>query len=124
MMSRSINPSLASVDPVAQDPAQSTAQSAALATSVAGIFFGTPVGLAASGGALFLNLRGMMFPNTEFRSSFAMAADSASDKLDLCGKRDPAKARMKVAYLWAARIPNAKPPAIKIQTANHLPRWG
>ena len=121
LMMRSINPSLSSVDPVAQDPSQSTAQSAALATSVASIFFGTPVGLAASGGALFMNLRWMMFPNTEFRSSFALVANPSVDKLDLCGKRDPAKPRMKVAYLWAARIPNVKAPAIKIGTANHLP---
>ena len=121
LMMRSINPSLSGVDPVAQDPSQRTAQSAALATSVAGIFFGTPVGLAASGGALFMNLRWMMFPNTEFRSSFALISESPTDKLDLCGKRDPAKPRMKVAYLWAARIPNANPPAIKIESADHLP---
>lgn len=118
---RSINPSLSTVDPVAQDPAQRTAQSAALATSVAGIFFGTPVGLAAGGGALFMNLRGMMFPNTEFRSSFAQVADHPSDKLDLCGKRDPARPRMRVAYLWATRIPNVGPPVVKIEAANHLP---
>jgi hypothetical protein len=121
LMMRSINPSLAGVDPVAQDASQLTAQSAALATSVASIFFGTPVGLAASGGALFMNLRGMMFPNTEFRSSFALIPESPNDKLDLCGKRDPAKPRMKVAYLWAARIPNASPPSIKIESADHLP---
>jgi hypothetical protein len=120
-MMRAINPTLSNVDPVAQDPSQSTAQSAAFAASVASIFFGTPVGLAASGGALFMNLRGMMFPNTEFRSSFALIADSQGDKLDLCGKRDPAKARMKIAYLWATRIPNAKPPEISIESANHLP---
>jgi hypothetical protein len=120
---RNINPSLSTVDPVAQDPSQRTAQSAALATSVAGIFFGTPVGLAASGGALFMNLRGMMFPNTEFRSSFAILSTppSISDKLDLCGKRDPAKPRMKVAYLWAARVPNVGPPVVKIESADHLP---
>jgi hypothetical protein len=120
-MMRAINPTLSNVDPVAQDASQSTAQSAAFATSVASIFFGTPVGLAASGGALFLNLRGMMFPNTEFRSSFALVADSQGDKLDLCGKRDPAKARMKIAYLWANRVPNAKAPEIQIESADHLP---
>ncbi len=118
---RNINPSLAGVDPVAQDPAQRTAQSAALATSVAAIFFGTPVGLAASGGALAMNLRGMMFPNIEFRSSFALIPETPSDRLDLCGKRDPARPRMKVAYLWAARVPNAGPPAVKIESADHLP---
>ena len=121
VMMRSINPSLAGVDPVAQDPAQRTAQSAALATSVAGIFFGTPVGLAASGGALALNLRGMMFPNIEFRSSFAMISEAPTGKLDLCGKRDPARPRMKVAYLWAARVPNVAAPAVKIGAADHLP---
>jgi hypothetical protein len=118
---RTINPSLAGVDPVAQDPAQRTAQSAALATSVASIFFGTPVGLAASGGALAMNLRWMMFPNIEFRSSFALITETPTDKLDLCGKRDPARPRMKVAYLWAARVPNIGPPSVKIESANHVP---
>jgi hypothetical protein len=121
LLMRSINPSLAGVDPVAQDASQRTAQSAALATSVAGIFFGTPVGLAASGGALAMNLRWMMFPNIEFRSSFALLTESPTDKLDLCGKRDPARPRMKVAYLWAARVPNVGPPAIAIESADHLP---
>jgi hypothetical protein len=121
LLMRSINPSLAGVDPVAQDASQRTAQSAALATSIAGIFFGTPVGLAASGGALAVNLRSMMFPNIEFRSSFAVVTESASDKLDLCGKRDPAKPRMKVAYMWAARVPNVGPPAVTIESADHLP---
>jgi len=121
ILMRTINPSLANVDPLSQDPAQRTAQSAALATSVASIFFGTPVGLAASGGALAMNLRWMMFPNIEFRSSFALISEPPSDKLDLCGKRDPARPRMKVAYLWAARIPNIGPPPVKIDSANHLP---
>ena len=121
LLMRAINPSLAGVDPVAQDPAQRTAQSAALATSVASMFFGTPVGLAASGGALAMNLRGMMFPNIEFRSSFALIPETPTDKLDLCGKRDPARPRMKVAYLWAARIPNVGPPAVKVESADHLP---
>jgi hypothetical protein len=121
ILMRTINPSLAGVDPVSQDPAQRTAQSAALATSVASIFFGTPVGLAASGGALAMNLRWMMFPNIEFRSSFALINDAPTDRLDLCGKRDPARPRMKVAYLWAARVPNVNPPAVKVESANHLP---
>jgi hypothetical protein len=123
ILMRTINPSLQGVDPVASDPAQRTAQSAALATSVASIFFGTPVGLAASGGALAMNLRWMMFPNIEFRSSFALLSDQPADKdkLDLCGKRDPARPRMKVAYLWATRVPNVPPPAVKIESANHLP---
>lgn len=121
IMMRTINPTLAGVDPVSQDPAQRTAQSAVFATSVASIFFGTPVGLAASGGALAMNLRSMMFPNIEFRSSFALLGETPNDKLDLCGKRDPAKPRMKVAYLWAARVPNVGPPKIKIDSADHLP---
>src|SRR6185369_7495997 len=72
-------------------------------------------------GALAMNLRWMMFPNIEFRSSFALITEGPTDKLDLCGKRDPARPRMKVAYLWAARVPNVSPPAVKIESANHLP---
>lgn len=118
---RTINPSLAGVDPVSTDSSQRTAQSAALATSVAGMFFGSGVGLAASGAALFMNLRSMMFPNTEFRSSFAVVSSPPTDKLELCGKREALKPRTKVAYLWAERLPNMGPPEIKAGSANHLP---
>ena len=116
---RSLNPTLSAVDPVAQDPGARLQQSAMLATSVAGMFLGSTVGLAASGGGLFLNLRAMMFPDTEFRSSFAQV--SAVRDLSLCGKREPPKPRTRIAYLWAVRVLNAHSPELKIGQQNHLP---
>ena len=118
---RALNPALSSVDPVAPDPAARVQQSAVLATSVAGMFLGSTVGLAASGGALFMNLRSMLFPGTEFRSSFAQVSAPAAQVLDLCGKREPPQPRTRIAYLWAARIPNAAPPDVKIALNDHLP---
>jgi len=120
-MIQTVNPALASVDPVAPDSAIRLQQSTMLATSVAGMFFGSPVGLAAGGAALFVNLRNMMFPNTEFRSSFAQFSSIDSADLDLCGKREPPKPRTRIAYLWATRIPNAAPPLLKIGKEDHLP---
>jgi hypothetical protein len=118
---RAVNPALSSVDPVSPDPAQRMQQSAVLATSIAGMFLGSTVGLAASGGALFLNLRSMMFPGAEFRSSFAQVAPGPSAELSLCGKREAAKPRTRVAYIWAARIPDAAAPALTIGPRNHVP---
>jgi hypothetical protein len=120
-MIRTINPALGGVDPVNADSSQKMAQSAVLASSVAGMFFGTPFGLAAGGTALFINMRTIMFPNTEFRSSYAQITSPATERLDLCGKRDAMKPRTRVAYLWATRIPNAKAPAVKVGAADHLP---
>jgi hypothetical protein len=122
IMLRTVNPALAGVDPVAPDLTVRMQATASVATAVAGLFFGSPVGLAASGTMLAMNLRTMMFPGTEFRSSFAQLSNPKADDLDLCGKREPPRPRTKIAYLWAARIPNAKAPEVKIGAADHLPQ--
>ncbi len=122
IMLSQVNPSLASVDPVAPDLSVRTQAVASVATAVAGMFFGSPVGLAAGGTALAMNLRTMMFPGTEFRSSFAQVAAPNSGNLDLCGKREPPRPRTKIAYLWAVRIPNAKAPALTVAAIDHLPQ--
>lgn len=118
---QTVNPALSSVDPLAPDSALRLQQSAVLATSVAGMFLGSTVGLAATGAALFMNLRSMMFPGTEFRSSFAQVSTPSAADLDLCGKREPPRPRTRLAYLWAVRIPNAAPPALKIGREERLP---
>ncbi len=120
-MMRAVNPALGTVDPVAPDASARYQQTAILAASVAGAFFGNTIGLAAGGTALFMNLRAMMFPGTEFRSSFAISTQAPADDLDLCGKREPPKPRTKIAYLWASRVPNAGPPVVKIGTADYVP---
>lgn len=116
---RTLNPAIASYDPIAPQRTQQFSQTAGLATSVAALFFGNPVGLAAGGTAMALQLRSMAFPNAEFRSSFAQSLPG--DGLGLCGQRTPAPPHTKVAYLWASRIPNIKPPVVTITGSSSLP---
>lgn len=118
-MLRGINPALSTYDPIAPEGPQRLGQTAGLATAVAGMFFGSTVGLAAGGAAMLMNLETMMFPNAEFRSSFAQPF--AGDALTVCGKRDPPHGRTRLAYLWALRIPNSGPPHISITPSDHLP---
>jgi hypothetical protein len=117
-----VNPTLAGVDPVAPDLTVRTQATASAVTAVAGMFLGSPVGLAAGGTLLAMNLRTMMFPGTEFRSSFAQVPNPQVPDLDLCGKREPPRPRTKIAYLWAARIPNAKSPQLTVGSVDHLPQ--
>jgi hypothetical protein len=110
-------PTANTYDPLGSAAAQ-TQQSAGLAASVAGMFFGANVGLAAGGIALFADLKTMVFPNSEFRSAFSQSSDS--DALTLCTKSAAAKARTHLVYLWAYRVPNDKPPAVSL-AADHVP---
>jgi hypothetical protein len=64
---RGVNPSLSAYDPLAQNPQQQAAQTAGLAAAVAGLFFGNGVGLAATGGAVLVNLHSVLFPNRPLR---------------------------------------------------------
>ncbi len=116
---RALNPALATYDPLAPEPRQRMRQSALLASSVAGLFFGTPVGLAAGGAAMFVNMGAILFPNTDFRSAFVQQAPSNS--LALCAKRQAKRSRTRLAYLWAVRIPNADAPLITLVGVAHLP---
>lgn len=116
---RTLNPAIASYDPISPQGAQSYGQTAGLATSVATLFFGSPVGLAAGGTAMLLELRSLAFPHAEFRSSFSQTLPN--DGLGLCGRRDPVPPHTKVAYLWASRVPNSGPPQLSIGRENSLP---
>ena len=116
---RGLNPAVANYDPISPQPSQRIGQTASLATSVAALFFGTPVGLAAGGAAMLMEMRSVVFPNTVFRSSFAQPIPE--DGLGLCGRRDAVPAHTKVAYLWATRVPNIGPPHITLQKALSLP---
>lgn len=118
-MFRTLNPAIATYDPIGQQAGRPAGQTASLATSVATLFFGSPVGLAAGGTAMLLELRALAFPKTEFRSSFSQSTANAG--LGLCGRRDAPAAHTKIAYLWASRVPNAKPPRLSIAKANSLP---
>ena len=77
-------PSLSAYDPVASQATVTMRQSAGLAAAVASLFFGSPVGLAAGGAAMFQNLSALAFPQTEFRSTFAQTLPSGA--IGLCAK--------------------------------------
>lgn len=110
-------PAVNAYDPLA--PRQAVMQqSAGLAASVAGMFFGSPVGLAAGGASLFQSMRTLMFPGTEFRSAFAQLS---GDGLDLCAKRQPSASRTRIAYLWAHRVPALEPPSLALAGEVHAP---
>lgn len=116
---QSLNPALASYDPISAPQAQRVSQTTGLATAVAGMFFGSTVGLAAGGTAMALNLKTLVFPGTEFRSSYIQQADGGA--VALCGRRE-APGRTRLAYLWARRLPDTGPPDIRIDGPNNLPR--
>jgi len=118
----SMNPQLAAYNPLTPSTAVKVGQTASLATAAATLFFGSPVGLAAGGTAMLLDLRAIAFPDTQFRSSFAEALPKTG--VNLCGQSNPAPPHTRVAYIWASRIPNTPVPAIHIENANYIPAAG
>ena len=118
LLLRTLLPASNAYDPLASGSAQ-VQQTGGLAASVAGLFFGNPVGLAAGGATLFQNLKTTLFPNTEFRSAFTQAADK--NDMAFCAKSAAAKAKTRIAYLWAYRVPGYKKPAVALAGAAHEP---
>jgi hypothetical protein len=119
LLLRALLPPLASYDPLTPQPSARVQQSAGLAATVASLFFGSPVALAAGGAALFQNLRTLMFPDTDFRSAFAQS--NGSDEVALCSEPRAGRSRTRPAYLWALRLPACGPPALKLAEDLHLP---
>jgi hypothetical protein len=111
-------PTANTYDPLAPANAQMQ-QTAGLAASVAGLFFGNSVGLAAGGTMLVSNLGAVLFPDTEFRSALAQSAQAGV--LAFCAKNGAAKSRTRVAYLWAYRVPNVKLPPAALHERTYLP---
>ena len=118
LLLKALLPTSSTYDPLATRSVQAQ-QSGGLAASVAGLFFGNPVGLAAGGAALFQNLKTAMFPSTEFRSAFAQAADK--DAMALCTKNPGPKSKTRSAYLWAYSAPQLKKPVVSLAGSPHLP---
>jgi len=116
---QAVLPSLSTYDPLTSQRTAVVAQSTGLASSVAALFFGTPVGLAAGGAALFENLRIMMFPDTDFHAAFTQSV--ASNGLALCSKDQKLKPRTRPAYLWMLRVPDAGAPVASLPEAMSLP---
>ncbi len=122
MLLQAMMPSLQTFDPITSTPAGVVAQSAGLAGAVATMFFGSPVGLAAGGAALFLNMRTLVFPDTDFRSAFTQPFET--NGLALCAKNEPEKPRTREAYLWMMKVPNAAAPAVALAETAHVPIGG
>ena len=114
-----VMPSLSTYDPLTSERTALLAQSTGLASAVAGLFFGTPVGLAAGGAALFENLRIMVFPDTDFHAAFTQSIPS--DGLALCSKDQRLKPRTRPAYLWMLRVPDVGAPTASLPETRCLP---
>jgi hypothetical protein len=117
----SMNPQLAAYNPLASSTAQRVGQTASLATMAGALFFGSPVGLAAGGTAMLLDLRSIAFPDTQFRASFAQPLTGSVSGLNLCGQQGPLPPHTRVAYLWASRVPNIPAPSILIGEPSFIP---
>ena len=122
VLMQAMMPSLQTFDPITSTPTGVVAQSAGLAGAVATMFFGSPVGLAAGGAALFLNMRTLVFPDTDFRSAFTQPFET--NGLALCAKNEPEKPRTRVAYLWMMKVPNAEAPTVALAETAHVPIGG
>jgi hypothetical protein len=116
-----MNPQLANYNPLASTTAQGLGQATSLAAVAGTLFFGTPIGLAAGGTAMLLDLRYIAFPDTQFRASFAQQLTGTTSGVNVCGQQGPLPPHTRVAYIWASRIPNVPAPAIKIGEENYLP---
>ena len=116
-----MNPQLAAYDPLANSTAQRAGQTASLATMAGTLFFGSPIGLAAGGTAMLLDLRSIAFPDTQFRASFAQPLAGTPTGVNLCGQQAPLPPHTRAAYIWASRVPNIAAPAIRIGAADYLP---
>ena len=117
-----ILPSLSTYDPLTDQRTKLVQQSTSLAASVAGLFLGTPLGLAAGGAALIQSFRAMAFPDTYFRSAFAQT--TAGNGVSLCAQKTPIKSRTRIAYLWMLRVPDAEAPSLDLPKAVSLPIGG
>lgn len=115
---RNLNPALSTYDPITPNGQARLSQTAGLATIVAGMFFGSTVGLAAGSTAMAMNMKTILFPNSDFRSLYAQPVDHGTA---LCGKREGAQGRTRLVYLWAMRAPSETPPKIAITGMNHVP---
>jgi hypothetical protein len=114
-----VNPALSAYDPLTPSSQQQAAQTAGLVAAVSRLFFGSNVGLAATGGAVLINLHSILFPQTEFLSALNQA--SSGQTMGLCGSKAPAS-RTQLAYLWATRVPDAAAPQLSLATkTEHLP---
>ncbi len=117
---RALLPSISSYDPLATESSARMQQSAGLAASVAALFLGSNVALAAGGAAMVNNLRTLMFPSTDFRS--ALAQPDAGGAVALCASRQQHRSRSRLAYLWAYKVPGGEVPKAELRAAANVLR--
>ncbi len=122
VLMQALMPSLQTFDPITSTPTGVVTQSAGLAGAVAAMFFGSPVGLAAGGAGLFLNMRALFFPDTDFRSAFTQPFETTG--LALCAKNEAEKPRTRVAYLWMMKVPDAAAPTVAVAETAYVPIGG
>lgn len=79
--------------------------------------WGSQVALYAGGAGLFLNMRSLLFPGTEFRSALLQASDD--QRLALCARSNQQRSRTRTAYLWASRLPDVPAPPLTIADDVH-----
>jgi len=116
-----MNPQLAAYNPLASSTPQAAGQTASLATMAGTLFFGSPIGLAAGGTAMLLDLRAIAFPDTQFRASFARPLPGLPAGVNLCGQQSPLPPHTRAAFIWASRVPNISGPPIHIGAADFIP---
>ncbi|MBC7925233.1 MAG: hypothetical protein H7039_06205 [Bryobacteraceae bacterium] len=118
---RTLNPALSAYDPISPTGSQRVAQTTGLAATVAGMFLGSTVGLAAGSTAMALNLKTLLFPDTDFRSAYTQQVEARAG-VTLCSARDTGQSRKRHAYLWAMRVPDSGPPSLALEVATaHIP---
>jgi hypothetical protein len=91
---RTLNPALSAYDPISPSASQRMSQTAGLAATVAGMFLGSTVGLAAGSTAMALNMKTILFPDTDFRSAYAQPAKE--NAIPLCASRDANRSRKRL----------------------------
>ncbi|MGH9342845.1 MAG: hypothetical protein ACRD19_03670 [Terriglobia bacterium] len=119
LLLQAVMPSVSNYDPLTSGRSAMVAQSAGLAASVAALFYGTPVGLAAGGAEFFVNMRTMMFPGTDFRSAFSDPALPSG--MEFCSKDQKPVPRTRLAYLWMLKVPDAGAPTASLAKIETLP---
>lgn len=112
---RVLDPVIAGYDPLGTGR---RAGPATLSGRAAGAFFDNAGGVLPGGGALS-SVKGLLFPDTEFRTTFAQATEPSG--VMLCAQRQPSRSRSRMAYVWARRIPDSGPPSVSLAKETHVP---
>ena len=111
---RALNPAVSTYDPLGVGR---RAGAATMTGKGMDMFFENAGGLFPGAGALPL-VKQWLMPDTEFRSVYAIPAES--DGMTLCAALTP-KGRNKLAYLWAYRLINTDAPAATIVKDTNMP---